>query len=132
MLYNQKWADSKLAAPSLTYPSMAGLVHLLRNEELWPKGFKYRFDGAAIELANQFWPGSVGKREKYGDLTQMLAMGLKDQYSEHHTYWKIFNTRNADGRNPTAPETADRIEAFMNRATNVAAFDAIMALRLGC
>jgi len=136
MLFNEKWAESKIAGPSLVYPSMAGLVHILRNKELWPKGFQWRTPwhaSSATKLAKEMWPDSVGPRERDNDdLTQMLAMGLSSPSDQQYVYWQIFYSRMPNGRSPGAKEVADRLETFMQRDTNKEAFQKLQALRLGC
>lgn len=143
MLFNQKWNDtltriSEVKAPDLTYPSMAGLVHILRNETLWPKGFTWgRPPGTwdwnfGTELARQFWPASVTKRERGEDLTQFLAMGIAGPHDNDSVHHKIFFAREGNDV-PTAEVTANRLESFMNKeAGRSKGYQALMGLRLGC
>lgn len=127
MLYNTKWNKT----PDLTYPSVLGLAHLLRNKDMWPTGFKWTGYGwKAIELTKAYWPNSVLKNDPHG--IQMLAMGLRNFSDQDYIYSKIFSARDENYKLPTPEVVADRLEAFVNRDTNAEAFNALNALRLGC
>jgi hypothetical protein len=78
-LVSPEAGGTRIIAPNLKYPSVAGLCYALRNKDVWPEGFTWNFSfpwSCAMGLARAMWPEYIPS-PYHPQVTQALGLPVE-------------------------------------------------------